>query len=64
MEACTEKHQVQDTKMVRRLLGNNFRFSQRVLLAAYAKLAGRVNRRRRDEAAAKNEDHEGCNEED
>ena len=55
------KAEVHNTKMERRLLGKNFRLLQRVLPAAYAR-QGRVNRRRRDEAAAKNENHEGFSE--
>ena len=50
--------------MERRLLGKNLRFVQRVQLAASAKQAGGVNGRRRDEAAAMNEDYEGFDEED
>ena len=41
-----------------RLLGKNFLVVQRIQLAASAKQAGGVNGRRRDEAAAKNGDHE------
>ena len=37
MEACTKKQKIQDTKVVRRLLGKNLRFVQRVQLAAAAK---------------------------
>ena len=51
-------------KRVRRLLGENFLFVQRIQFAASAKQAGRVNGLRRDEAATKNEDYEGCDKED
>ena len=63
MEAGAQKQKVQDTKVRRRLLGKNLRFVQRVQLAATAKQAGGFVGRRRDEAAAKNEDYEGCDEE-
>ena len=54
-----------DKKVVTRLLGKNFRLVQRIQPAASAKHAGGFGgRRRRDEAAEKNEDHEGHNEED
>ena len=52
MEACTEKQEVQDTKVERRLLGKNLRFVQRVQLAATGK-----------QAAAKNEGYERYDEE-
>ena len=39
-------------------MGKNLRLVQRVQLAATAKLAGGVNGRRRDEAAAKSGDYE------
>ena len=45
------------------LLGKNLRLVQRVQHAASAKQAGGVNGRRREEAAAKNEDYEGVDEE-
>ena len=60
MEARTKKQQIQDTKVVRRLLGKNLRFVQRIQRVASAKQAkGGVNEGRRDEAAGTNEDHEG-----
>ena len=39
MEACTKQHEVQNTKVVGRLVGNNFRFVQRIQPAAFAKHA-------------------------
>ena len=39
MEACTRRQEVQDAKVVRRLLGKIFRFVQRVQPAASAKHA-------------------------
>ena len=47
----------------RRRLGKNLRHVQRVQLAASEKQAGGVNGRRRDGAAAQNEDYEGFDEE-
>ena len=62
MEACTKKEQVEDTKVVRILLGKNHRLVQSVQPAASAKQAGGVNGRKRDEAAGKNEYYEGFDE--
>ena len=56
--------EILNKKVAKRLLGKNLCLVQRVQLAATAKQAGRVNGRRRDEAAAKNEDYEGFDEED
>ena len=50
-------------KVMRRLLGKNFLFVQRIQLPASAKQAGGVNGRGRDEAAAKNDDYERSDEE-
>ena len=50
--------------MERRLLGRNLRFVLRVQPAASAKHAGRFDGRRRDEAAEKNLDYGGSDEED
>ena len=63
MEACTKKHEVQNTKVVRRVLGNNFRLVQRIQRAASAKHAWRFDRRRRDDAAGQNEAFERYDEE-
>ena len=64
MEEGTHKQEIQNKKVVRRLLGKNFLLVKRKQLAASAKQAGGVNGGRRDEAAAKNEDFEGSDEED
>ena len=53
-----QKQEIHNKKVVRRLLGKNLRLVQRVHLAAAVKQAGGVGGRRRDEAAAKNEDYE------
>ena len=58
MEAVAQKHERQNKKVGRRLLGQNLRLVQRIQLPATAKQAGGVGGRRRDEAAAKNEDYE------
>ena len=58
-----KKQEIQNQKVERRLLGKNLRFVQRVQLAASAKQAGGVNGSRRDEAAVKNGDYEGIDEE-
>ena len=58
VEPGAQKQEIQNKKVERRLLGKNLRFVQRVQLAATAKQAGGVKGRRRDEAAAKNEDYE------
>ena len=58
MEASAQKQETQNHKLGKRLLGKNLRLVQRIQFAAAAKQAGGVNRRRRDEAAAKNEDYE------
>ena len=63
MEAGAQKQEIQNKKVVRRLLGKNLRLVQRVQLAATAKQAGGFGGRRRDEAAAKNEDYEGFDKE-
>ena len=64
MEAGAQKQEVHNEKVEIRLLGNNLRFVQRIQLAATAKQAGGVGgRRRRVEAAAKNEDYEGSDNE-
>ena len=63
MEACAKKQEVQDAQMGRKLLGKNLRLVQLIQLAASAKQAGGVNGRRRDEAAAKNEEYEAFDEE-
>ena len=55
MEACAKQHEIQNTKVVGRLAGNNFRFVQRIQPAAFAKHASGFDGRRRDEA----EDYEG-----
>ena len=62
MEARAKKQNIQDTKVVRRLLGKNLRLVQRIQRVASAKQAGGVNEGRRDEAAAKNEGDERCDE--
>ena len=52
-----------EKKLGRRLLGKSLLpCSERVQPAASAKQAGRINGRRRDEAATKNEYYEGCDE--
>ena len=58
VEAWAQKQEIQNKKVVRRLLGKYLRLVLRVQLAASAKQAGGVNGRRRDEAAAKNGDYE------
>ena len=57
VEACAQKQEIQNEKVERRPLGKNLRFVQRVQPAASAKQAGGVNKKGRDEAAAKNEDY-------
>ena len=64
MEACAKNQEVQNTKVVRRLLGNNFRIAEGIRPAVFEKHARRFDRKRGDEAAAKNEDYAGCDEED
>ena len=55
MEAVAQKEEKQNMKVVRRLLGQNLPVVKRIQLAAAAKQAGGVGeRRRRDEASAKN----------
>ena len=60
VEAGAQRQEIQNKKVQRRLLGKNLCLvqSQRVPLAASAMQGGGVNGRRRDEAAAKNEDYE------
>ena len=64
VETGAQKQEMQNKKEERRLLGKNLRLVQRISFAASAKQAGRVNGRRTGEAAAKNEDYEGFDEED
>ena len=56
LEGGAQKQEIQKKKVERRLLGKNLRLVQRAQLAAAAKQAGGVGGRRRDEAAAKDED--------
>ena len=58
MEESTQKQEISNWKVVRRLLDKNFLFFEKKQLAASAKQAGVNGRRRRDEAAAKNCDYE------
>ena len=58
MEEGAQKQQIQNKKVVRRLLGKNFLLVQRIQLAASAKRAGGVSGRGGYEAAAKDGDHE------
>ena len=58
MEDGTRQHEIQNMEVERRLLVKKFLVFWRIQLAASAKQAGGVNRRRRDEAAAKNGDYE------
>ena len=53
MEACAQKQKVQNTKVVRRLLGKNLRLVRRIQLAASAKYALGINGGGRNEEAAK-----------
>ena len=62
MEACAQKQTIWNKKVERRLLGKNLHLGQRLQPAASAEQAGGVNRRRRDEAAASDEDYEGFDE--
>ena len=55
--------EIQNKRVVRRLLGKNLRFVQRVQFAVVVKQAGGVGGGRRDEAAAKNEEYEGFDKE-
>ena len=56
-----QKQEIQNKKVVRRLLGQNLRFVWRIQLAASAEQAEGANGRGRDEAAAKNGDYERSN---
>ena len=58
VEAGAQTQDIQNKKVVRKLMGKNLRPVQRVQLAAAAKQAGGCGERR-DEAAAKNEYYEG-----
>ena len=53
MEEGAQKQEIQNKKVMRKLLGKNFLLVQRIQLAASAKQAGGANGRRRDNAAAK-----------
>ena len=58
MEEGAQKQEIQNKKVRRRLLDKNFSFLLKKQLAASAKQTGRVVGRRRDEAAATNDDCE------
>ena len=58
MEKGARKQEIQKKNVMRRLLSKNFLPVQRIQLAASAKEAGRADGRGRDEAAAKNGNHE------
>ena len=58
MEEGAQKQKIQNKGVVRRLLGKNFFLVKRIQFAASARKTGGVNRRRGDEAAAKNDYYE------
>ena len=58
MEEGAQKQKIQTKKVEPKIAGQEFVLVERVQLAASAMQAGGVNGRRRDEAAAKNDDYE------
>ena len=63
MADCQQKEDISASPMLRRRLGWNFLMVLRTQLAAGQKYAGSWNRRGGDETAARDEDHDGPNEE-
>ena len=58
MEKSAQKQEIQNKKVVRRLLGKHFLLDTRIQLTEFAKQARGVDRRGGDEAAAKDGYHE------